>query len=204
MKRKFISLDDETIITKENVQIIGEKIAVCAIKHAQRFAYGTLDSLYKGLLRDISYNLTLEQHFSDGYDIAQEAICYLCNFFGHKLGEICIPNIHKKLDSIRMGCFKHLYNYLRKQKKHIQTEENLDDYIYMNLEKYKKYNETPSYNAVDKIINNLNLTEQERMIAFYISSGVPLVKIAEFINLSLRTIRRRKVQIIQKYMQIYG
>ena len=121
MKRKFISLDDETIITQENVQIIGEKIAVCAIKHAQRFAYGTLNSLYNGLIRDISYNLTLEQHFSDGYDIAQEAICYLCNFFGHKLGEICIPNIHKKLDSIRMGCFKHLYNYLRKQKKHIQT-----------------------------------------------------------------------------------
>ena len=201
MKRKFISLDDETIITKENVQIIGEKIAVCAIKHAQRFAYGTLNSLYNGLIRDISYNLTLEQHFSDGYDIAQEAICYLCNFFGHKLGEICIPNIHKKMDSIRMGCFKHLYNYLRKQKKHIQTEENLDDYMFMNLTPKEV---KPCYNKVDEILNNINLTEQERIIAFYISSGVPLVKIAEFINLSLRTIRRRKVQIIQKYMQIYA
>ena len=72
--KKFVSLKDETIITEENVQILGERIAVYAVQSAKQFAYGSLNNLYKGLIRDINYNLQLSQHFTDGYDIAQSVI----------------------------------------------------------------------------------------------------------------------------------
>ena len=201
--KKFVSLKDETIITNENVQILGERIAVYAVQSAKQFAYGSLNNLYKGLIRDINYNLTLTQHFTDGYDIAQEAICFLCNFIGHKLGEVCVPNIHKGIDSIKLGCYKHLYNYLRKQKKHIQTEENIERYIYKDLSEYQN-NYNPNYKKLFDILNSLDLTDQEKLIAIYISDGVPLVRIAEFLNVCVKTIQRRKTQIKQKYMQIYG
>lgn len=201
--KKFVSLKDETIITEENVQILGERIAVYAVQSAKQFAYGSLNNLYKGLIRDINYDLTLTQHFTDGYDIAQEAICYLCNFIGHKLGEVCIPNIHNGIDSIKLGCYKHLYNYLRKQKKHIQTEENIERYIYKDLSEYQN-NYNPNYKKLFNILNSLNLTDQEKLIAIYISDGIPLVRIAEFLNVCVKTIQRRKSQIKQKYMQIYG
>ena len=146
--KKFVSLKDETIITEENVQILGERIAVYAVQSAKQFAYGSLNRLYKGLIRDINYDLTLTQHFTDGYDIAQEAICYLCNFLGHKLGEVCVPNIHNGIDSIKLGCYKHLYNYLRKQKKHIQTEENIERYIYKDLSEYERNYKNGNWNYV--------------------------------------------------------
>ena len=54
------------------------------------------------------------------------------------------------------------------------------------------------------ILNSLNLTDQEKLITIYISDGVPLVRIAEFLNVFVKTIQRRKSQSKQKYMQIYG
>src|SRR5574344_1062449 len=58
----------------------------------------------------------------------QEAICFLCSFIGHKLGEICVPNIHKKLDCIRLACYKHIYTYLRKERK-VMEQEDIDNCI---------------------------------------------------------------------------
>ena len=199
-KRKSISLDDSTIITLDNVQTIGEKIAVCAVKNAKRFAYGALDGLYRGLLHNIRCNIAIDEHITDGYDIAQEAICYLCNFIGHKLGEVCIPNIHKGYDCIRLGCYKHLYCYLRKQKKCINDEEDIDFYLNKDMLEYK---ESPSFNKVFKIIRDLNLNEQEANIVLYMADGVTYNKIAEFMNACIKTIRKRRMVIKQKYIDYY-
>ena len=191
-KRKCISLEDSLVITLDNVQTIGEKIAVCAVKDAKRFAYGSLDNLYKGLIHNISCNLSIDEHFTDGYDIAQEAICYLCQFIGHRLGEVCIPNIHKGLDCIRLGCYKHLYTYLRKQKKHIQDEEDIEWYLNKDLLEYK---ESPSYTKVFKIIRDLNLNKQETTIVLYMADGITYNKMAEFMHACIKTIRKRRMQI---------
>lgn len=200
-KRKCISLEDSLVITLDNVQTIGEKIAVCAVKNAKRFAYGSLDKLYKGLIHNISCNLSIDEHFTDGYDIAQEAICYLCQFIGHKLGEVCIPNIHKGLDCIRLGCYKHLYCYLRKQKKHIQDEEDIGWYLNKDLLEYK---ESSSYTKVFQIIKALDLTEQEKAIVLYMADGITYNKMAEFMHACIKTIRKRRMQIKEKYIAYYN
>ena len=200
-KRKSISLDDSLVITLDNVQTIGEKIAVCAVKNAKRFSNGALDRLYKGLVHNISCNLRIDEQFSDGYDIAQEAICYLCHFIGHQLGEVCVPNIHKGLDCIRLGCYKHLYAYLRQQRKHIQDEEDIELYLNKNILKQEK---TPNYNKVIKIIKTINLNEQETDIALYLAGGVSIIKIAEFTNVCKKTIYKKKAIIKAKYLSIFN
>ena len=62
------------IITAENVQTIGECIAIkalktCYQKGGQPFVY----SLYCGLIADITENKKTGAPLSDGYDIAQTA-----------------------------------------------------------------------------------------------------------------------------------
>ena len=71
-------------ITEENVQHIGECNALSAIKKIMRFAHHTCspDKLYAGLIEDVYGNRDYNSTFSDGYDLAFEAICFLCHYIG--------------------------------------------------------------------------------------------------------------------------
>ena len=66
-------------ITNENVQHIGECIALSAIKKMMRFAHHprSLDKLYAGLVEDIYGNRGYNAAFGDGYGLASMLICFL-------------------------------------------------------------------------------------------------------------------------------
>ena len=57
---------------------MGEVIALCDIKTVIVRGGKDLHNLYKGLLGDINRSNDDMGRFSDGYDIAQEAILFLC------------------------------------------------------------------------------------------------------------------------------
>ena len=69
-------LDNDKVISAENVQRIGEVIALCAIKTVIVRGGKDLHNLYKGLLRDVNRSNDDMSRYSDGYDIAQEAISF--------------------------------------------------------------------------------------------------------------------------------
>ena len=73
-------INENVKITEENVQHIGECIALSAIKKMMRFAHRprSQDKLYTGLVEDIYHNKGNNTTFSDGYDLASEVICFLC------------------------------------------------------------------------------------------------------------------------------
>ncbi len=192
MKKERINLKDDVIITKDNVKQLGEKIALCAVKNARRFTYGSLDKLYLKLQHDIFYKNT----YSDGYDIAQESICFLCNYIGHELGEICVPNIHKKMDCIRMACYKHLYCYLRKERKIIE-QVNIDNTI-IKVDTDLLI-EPEDYTRVKKIIQKLNLTQGELDVLKCFYNQMTYKNIKEFLHIDTKTIARRRHKIQAKY-----
>lgn len=192
MKKERINLKDDVLITKDNVKQIGEKIALCAVKNARRFAYGSLDNLYLKLQHDIFYKNT----YSDGYDIAQESICFLCNFIGHELGEICVPNIHKKMDCIRMACYKHLYCYLRKERK-ILGQVNIENTI-IKVDTDLLF-EPQDYSRVKKIIQKLNLTQGELDVLKCFYNQMTYNSIKEYLHIDRKTISNRRHKIQTKY-----
>ncbi len=122
MKKTKTNLRDNQVITLENVKELGEKFAMSALQNMRRFQGSKIESLYNGLLKDVfHFNGT----YTDGYDIAQECICYLCNYINHSLGEKCI-NIYGKKDTIRLTCYKVAYQYIRKQIK-VLDMDNIED-----------------------------------------------------------------------------
>lgn len=69
------------------------------IKKPQPGKIKSLDDLYRGLVHDTYDGKTIDEQYSDGYDIAQEAICFLCGYIGKSLNEECITDKKGRLET---------------------------------------------------------------------------------------------------------
>ena len=102
------------VISQDNVQRIGELITLRALKMLCQFSQKAFVKLYKGLIQDVYYPSTT---FSDGYDILQTAICFLCEHMGKRMDTVI--SIDKKGNpiDIKRAYFKivnhqiHRYTY---------------------------------------------------------------------------------------------
>ena len=70
-------LDNDMVISAENVQKMGEIIALTCIKTVMFRSGKDLRCLYNGLLHDINRSKEDYSPFSNAYDIAQEAMLFL-------------------------------------------------------------------------------------------------------------------------------
>ena len=100
-------------ITENNVQHIGECIALSAIKKMMRFTGHpkSLNKLYIGLVDDIYGNRGYNTTFSDGYDLASEVICFLCHYIGHDLDDLSCQNRKGELMTVCFACYRHALRY---------------------------------------------------------------------------------------------
>ena len=86
-KRNCYDVLDE-VISPDNVMNIGELIA---LKTVQRMVLIKAPrSLYVGLVRDINYKNVPSYIITEGYDLAQAAICFLCEHFGERVLDLCL------------------------------------------------------------------------------------------------------------------
>ena len=104
-------------ITENNVQHIGECIALSAIKKMMRFARHprSLDKLYTGLVEDIYGNQGYNTTFSDGYDLASEVICFIWHYISHNLDDLACQNRKGELLTVRFACYRHALRYIEKE-----------------------------------------------------------------------------------------
>lgn len=106
-------LDNDKVISVENVQRMGEVIALCAIKTVIVRGSKDLHNLYKGLLKDIKHTNDDMSRFSDDYDIAQEAMLFLCQHMGKRLDDVYYTKTGRKI-TIKQACFSVGDRYLAK------------------------------------------------------------------------------------------
>ena len=85
------------VISADNVKTMGKLIAMRAIKTFIPYAGKVAEKLYRGLIKDMRRSHNFAYIFSDGYDVAQTAICFLCQFMGKKALDICRTNTERKL-----------------------------------------------------------------------------------------------------------
>jgi len=200
MTKETISLKNDVVITKENVSVIGEVIAIRAVQLKKKFEGKNLEPLQKGMLHDIYYNKTAKSTFSDGYDIVQEAICFLCNYIGRTLGEIIQKsNSSKGSDCVRQACYKHIYAYLRKQ---ISVNKELDNEA-LNIVKVEPdcLKDPEDYTRVNIIIKKLKLSKNELKVLKCFYNQMTYDNIAESVSLDRRTIARIRHRLQEKYLK---
>ena len=182
---------------------LGEVIAIRAVKLKKAFEGRNLERLQRGMYYDIYHNRSINSTYSDGYDIVQEAVCFLCNYIGRTLGDIIQKSKHGKgFDCVRLACYKHIYAYLRKQiVVHKELENEILDIVKVDSECIK---ETEDYKRVDYIIKKLSLSKNEKQVLIYSMNKMTYDNIAECVNINRRTVARIKQRVKAKYVTCFA
>lgn len=194
-------LDNDMVISAENIQKIGEVIALTCIKTVIIRSGKDLHYLYKGLLRDMNRSKDDYSPFSNAYDIAQEAMLFLCQHMGEKLGDICITK-YGKTTTIRSACYRCADNYLQKQyTRHLSNTISLDERITAEPETILDDEQKNDYTVVDGLISKMNLTAVEHETLSILMAGFTMLQIGKILNVNRTTIWRRQNSIRRKYLQ---
>lgn len=192
-------LDNDMVISAENVQKMGEIIALTCIKTVIVRSGKDLHYLYKGLLRDINRSKEDYSPFSNAYDIAQEAMLFLCEHIGKKLGDGYTTKYGKTI-TIRSACFRHTDRYLDKQyTRHITNTVSLDERIASEPVKTLDDEQKNDYTAVDGLIAKMKLTAVEYETLYAYMAGLTYLKVTRLLNVNRTTIWRRRMSLQRKY-----
>lgn len=197
-------LDNDVVISAANIQKIGEVIALACIKTVIVRSGKDLHYLYKGLLKDMNCSKDDLSPFSNAYDIAQEAMLFLCQHIGEKLGDICITKYGKPA-TIRSACYRCADNYLQKQyTRHIINTVSLDERITSESETTLDDEQKNDYTVVDGVVKQMKLTKVEQETLSHLMVGLTCIEIAKLCNVNRTTIWRRQNRIKKKYVSTFS
>ncbi len=203
-KRKNEILEDNIVISLDNIEKISKVIALASLSYFEKYAYSNtkrIEVLQKQLQKDIYIHSELDT-YSDAYDLVQEASLFLLNFVGRKLGNTCTfikPTAKApQTISIRMACFKTLFAYLRKEMKNGNSEnEEILEFLPV---KDCFEDEKPNYTKVNEIIKKLVTNKLESQILEYYYNGVEVKLIAEFLGVSTEIVYKRRRKFKDRYL----
>lgn len=194
-------LDNDTVISAENVQRMGEVIALCAIKTVIVRGGKDLHNLYKGLLYDVNRSENDMSRYSDGYEIAQEAMLFLCQHMGKRLDDVYITKTGRKI-TIKQACFSVADRYLAKNYvAPMLNTTSLNEQIATEPETILDDEQKNDYTAFDGLISKMHLTAVEYETLSILMAGFTMLQIGKILNVNRTTIWRRQNSIRKKYLQ---
>ena len=195
-------LDNERVISAENVQRMGEVIALCCIKTVIARSGKDLHKLYADLLHDINREKGDYSPFSNAYDLAQEAMLFLCQHMGKRLDEVYVTQTDRKI-TIKQACFRYTDRYLDKQcTRHIINTVSLDEKVTTKSETILDDEQKNDYTVVDGLITKMKLTAVEYETLSILMAGFTMLQIGKILNVNRSTIWRRQNSIRKKYLQV--
>ena len=191
-KRQYI-LDDDVVIAADNIKKIGELIALLTIRTVMCRSGKNLYRLYDGLIKDCNKSNDSLVEYSDGYDIAQTAMLFLCEHIGKRLGG-------NYTTSVKQACFRFSDRYLGKQfTRHLAHTTVINDSVASSHITFIDDESDNDYTVVDALIKRMNWTQGEHDILCAYMSGLTYLEITRLLNVNRTTIWRRRMRIQEKY-----
>lgn len=197
------------IITADNVQTMGERIAVRALKTCyQKGGQPFIYALYCGLVADITENKKSGLPLSDGYDIAQTASAFLCEYIGKTLQDTTTDGQTDKDGqpvTILRACFRAVNRYIIGERQHDYKRVYVDDVDENGATLYYEIPagwDTPTatdYKGVTDTIKALNLTSRQAQILRYRLSGKSIHQIADILKIHRKTLQEHMQALQRKY-----
>lgn len=200
-KRQYI-LDDDVVITVDNIKKIGELIAVLTIRTVMCRSGKDLYRLYDGLIKDCNKSNNSLDEYSDGYDIAQTAMLFLCEHIGKRLGDN-YTTTRGNVISIRQACFRFTDRYLDKQfTRHLTHTTAISDSVASSRITFIDDESNNDYTAVDALIERMHLTQGEYDVLCAYMSGLTYLEVTQLLNVNRTTIWRRRMKMQGKYSSL--
>ena len=197
------------IITADNVQTMGERIAVRALKTCyQKGGQPFIYSLYCGIVADITENKKTGAPLSDGYDIAQTACAYLCEYIGKTLQDKTTDGQTDKDGqpvTILRACFRAVNRYIMGERQREykrayvdEIDENGNALFYEIPDEWDIPTAT-DYKHITAVIKALNLTSRQAQILRYRLSGKSIHQIADILKIHRKTLQEHMQALQRKY-----
>ena len=189
-------------ISFDNVQQIGELITLKALRGFLAFSRQSFEKLYIAYVKDLN-RLNYPAHtFSDAYDLAQTAICFLCDFIGKELTDVyTIKN--GKVITIKQATYALVCRHVNRMRRHYQRSCDIDYYaetLSVDIDHY----EEKDYTEVDNKIELLNLKPRDRAVLDCYMAGMTCNEIAEYLDIDRVTVWRRRQRVQVKYKTLFN
>lgn len=198
-KRQYI-LGDNVVITADNIKKIGELIALLTIRTVMCRSGKDLYRLYDGLINDCNKSNESLDEYSDGYDIAQTAMLFLCEHIGKQLGDNYVT-IRGKVITIKQACFRFTDRYLDKQfTRQLAHTTAISDNVASSHIAFIDDESNNDYTAVDELIERMHLTQGEYAVLCAYMSGLTYLEATNLLNVNRTTIWRRRTRIQEKFL----
>ena len=198
-------------ISSDNVKLMGEMIALQALRTHKKFDMKVADRLYIGLIKDLHHMGEIDYIVSDGYDVAQTAICFLYQYVGHTVHEIYGKDRKGKEISIKLACYREVdrfINLLRNRPDRRGTVvESIDFTAYkaLPMDPVNCFeHEQTDYTKYDELVGALQLSALELAILNCYMNGMVQSEVCAELGIGRGTINHRKASIRQRYYNLYG
>ena len=189
-------------ISDDNVKLMGEMIALQALRNVMLYDFEVVSKLYNGLVKDLNRISQIDYTITDGYDYAQLAICFLYQFKGHYVSDIYGKDRYGKYITIKTACFRKVDSELMNFRKNIARNRQLE----FNHNKHDIpdprdcfEDKTEDYAKADKLLNDLHLTEAEIQTLNCYINGMKQSEAARELGITVFGVKYRKLRIRQKY-----
>ena len=143
------------IISFENVQQMGEMIALKTLRGRYAYARQTLEWLYVGFVKDLNRSNDSHHVFSDAYDLAQTAICFLCEFVGKSLNDVYMIKNGQEI-TIKKATYLLVGRTIDRMRRYMSRSRDINDYteeLSVEIDHY----EEKDYTEVDNKIELLTI-----------------------------------------------
>ena len=192
----------EEIISDDNAKLMGEMIALQALRNVMPYDFEVVSKLYNGLVKDLNRISQIDYTITDGYDYAQLAICFLHQFKGKYVDDVWGKDRKGKLISIRTACFRkvdsELLHFRRKIAHNRQLEFNHNKHDIPDPRDCFE-DKSEDYAKADKLLNDLHLTEAEIQTLNCYINGMKPSEAARELGITMFVVKYRKLRIRQTY-----
>ena len=190
------------LISDDNVKLMGEMIALQALRNVMPYDIEVVSKLYNGLVKDLNHISQIDYTITDGYDYAQLAICFLYQFKGMYVSDIYGKDKSGKYISIKTACYRavdrELLHFRRKiaHNRQIDLCHNKKD-IPDPIDYFS--DSTTDYAKADAMLAAMNLSQSEIDTLNCYMSGMKQSEASAALGITIFGVKYRKLRIRQKY-----
>lgn len=198
-------LQEDELITCDNIMQISERIALKGLKKALSYSFNRkLYKLYIGLNTDIANKHKADYVMSDGYDLVMTATQFLCEHIGERLNDLCGTNTKHRIITVKHACFNAVNKLITKAKKEsfIMANNNSPEVIYlmanesMDMDEYQQ-----EWDMIEKTIARMHLTDVQYDTLSYYTAGMNFEEIVRLHGVVESTVWSRRQKVKKKYIK---
>ena len=194
------SVFSETI-SFQNVQQIGELITLKCLHGYLDYSRQTFQNLYTNYLIDLNRRNYPTHTFSDAYDLAQSAICFLLDFIGKELSDVYSVK-NGKVITIKRATYNLVNRHIGRMYRYSNRIRDIDFYSEALSVEIDNYQEK-DFTEIDNKIEYLGLKARDRIVLDCYMAGMHCMEIAEFLDIDHSTVWRRRQRVQVKYKALF-